>query len=182
MQILKKISIGAINNVRGGFKAMSLFGLRPDPENKEGPAISDRERVTVMRVAGIVSGYAEKTSETMGVSYAFKGEFKAINKDGEESVAPVCFLPEPAQSMIKTTLDDGATSIDIGFKVDALRNDDSVKGYDFVLMPLIEPRPSNALGALSARLLGDRDTANAPAQAEHIPTVVENGKAKPKHK
>lgn len=179
--ILKKISIGQINGVRGGFKPMSLFGLRPDPNNPDGPALGDRDRVTVMTVVGIVNSYSEKTSETMGVSYAFKGEFQAINKDGERSIAPVCFLPEPAQSLIKQAVDEGNTAIEIGFVVDAVRSDDSIKGYDFMLKPLQEPKASSALDHLTQRLLGGPSEPEAepekPAETE-VAAPAKKGHAK----
>lgn len=181
MNILKKISIGSINNVRGGFNAMSLFGLRPNPTDPNAAPIGDRDVVTVMTVIGIVNGYTEKTSDTMGVSYAFKGEFQSINKDGQKGIAPVCFLPEPAQSLIKTAVDEGATAIEIGFVVDAVRSDTALKGYEFVLKSLQEPRASTALDHLSARLLSHDAPAAAPVgqtQEEAAAETKPHGKKK----
>lgn len=180
MKILKKISIGSINSVRGGFNAMALFGLHPDPKDKN-KTLAERERVTVMTVIGIVNSYAEKTSETMGVSFAFKGEFKAINKDGENCIAPMCYLPEPAQSLIKGAVDEGNTAIEIGFVVDAIRADDALKGYEFELKPLQEPKASSALDHLAQRLLGGPEP-----QSEDGEQLAETAKAateaKPPHR
>ena len=100
MKICKKITIGIINGVRGGFKAMALFGLRPDPNNKD-VVLGDRDRVTVMTIIGLAQSYTKKVDEKMGVSYGFTGEFQAINKDGEKCIGPVCYLPEPAQYMLR---------------------------------------------------------------------------------
>lgn len=181
MKILKKISIGSINSVRGGFNAMQLFGLTPNPTDPNGKPIGKFERVTVMTVVGIVNGYAEKTSETMGVSYAFKGEFQAINKDGEKCVAPICYLPEPAQSLIKTAVDDGATAIEVGFVVDAVRSDDALKGYEFELKPLQEPKASSALDHLTQRLLGG-PTTDTPAEASDEPAEAPAPASKGSHR
>lgn len=152
--IAKKISIGGINSVRGGFKAIKLFGLRQDPTNPDqnAPLLGDRDRVTVMTVVGLVNGYKEKTSETMDTSYAFSGEFQAINAAGDKFIAPVCYLPEPAQGLIKSAVDAGNNAIEIGFVVDAVRADDSLLGYDYALKPLIEPKASTALDHLAGRL------------------------------
>lgn len=147
MKILKKITVGSINGVRGGFVARELFGI-----NQDGSCANTR--VTLMTVIGIADGFKEKTSENMGTSYGFTGQFKAINKDGEHCVGPVLYLPEPAQSLIKQSLEGGALSVDIGFVVDAIRNDTSIKGYDFELKPLEAPKSSSALEALEARMLG----------------------------
>lgn len=156
MKILKKITVGSINGVRGGFVARELFNINSD-------GTSDKTRVTLMTVIGIADGFKEKTSENMGTSYGFTGQFKAINKDGEHCVGPVLYLPEPAQSLIKQSLEGGALSVDIGFVVDAIRNDTSIKGYDFELKPLEAPKSSSALEALEARMLG-YETAS---EAEH---------------
>jgi hypothetical protein len=164
MKLMKKITIGSINNVRGGFKAMTLFGLRTDPNNKDA-LLADRESVPVMTVIGIAHSYTEKTSEDMGTSYAFNGEFQAINKDGEKCMGPVLYLPEPAQGLAKSAL-DSASSIDIGFTFNALRSDDALKGYEFECIPLQEPAPSGALEALSARLLAGPAVRDAAVVAE----------------
>lgn len=160
MKILKKITVGSINGVRGGFVARELFNINSD-------GTSAKTRVTVMTVIGIADGFKEKTSENMGTSYGFTGQFKAINKDGVPCVGPVLYLPEPAQSLIKQSLEGGALSVDIGFVVDAIRNDTSIKGYDFELMPLEAPKSSSALEALEARMLGHDKAPEATAEAEH---------------
>jgi hypothetical protein len=136
MKLLRKISIGGINGVRGGFKGI------------EG-------RVLVMVIAGITTSYKEKVSENMGTSYAFNGEFRAINSDGEECAASVAYLPEPAQGLLKAQLDglgDAAGSVEFGFKFYAVEDETAIKGYSFECVPLQEARPSTALSALTARL------------------------------
>lgn len=177
MKIMKKISIGGINSVRGGFKAMTLFGLTVDPANKDN-VIAERERVTVMTVVGIAKSYTTKTSDTMETSYAFNGEFQAVNRDGEVCIGPVLYLPEPAQSLAKAAFDGGATSIDIGFVFDAIRADASLLGYDYECKPLIEPKASGALEQLAARLLSAPEQVVAEPGLAEIPHAAKPAKGK----
>jgi hypothetical protein len=137
MKLLKKISIGTVNGIRGGLRDI-------------------KGRVMVMVVAGICGSYKEKVSETMGTSYAFAGEFRAVNRDGEECAAPVAFLPEPAQSLLKSQIDDlaanGGGNVEFGFRFYALEDETAIKGYAFEVEPLMEARPSTALAELTSRI------------------------------
>lgn len=135
MKLLKKISIGTVNGVRGGLKDI-------------------KGRVLVITIAGLANSYKEKTSETMGVSYAFIGEFRAINKDGEECASPVAYLPEPAQGMLKAQLDsvEKGTTVEFGFQFYAVEDETAIKGYAFECVPLMEARKSTAMDALTARI------------------------------
>lgn len=185
-QIAKKLSIGSANAVRGGFKAVRLFGLRQDPNNSDhnAPLIGDRERVTVLTIVGLVNGYKEKTSETMDTSYAFMGEFQAINMLGERIISPVAYLPEPAQGMIKAAVDGGATAIEIGFVIDAVRSDDTPVGYEYQIKPLVEPKASTALDHLAGRLGLGAPVAEATESAGDNPNTTDDPKAPggPDHK
>jgi hypothetical protein len=136
MKFLRKISIGGINGIRGGFKEV-------------------KGRVLVMIIGGITTSYKEKVSETMGTSYAFNGEFRAINSHGEECGASVAYMPEPAQGMLKAQLDglgEAAGSVEFGFKFYAVEDETAIKGYSFECVSMQEARPSTALSALIARL------------------------------
>lgn len=137
MKLLKKISIGSVNSVRGGLKDV-------------------KGRMLVMVIAGICGSYKEKVSETMGVSYAFLGEFRAIDRNGEESAAPVAYLPEPAQSLLKTQIDDlvnqGGGNVEFGFRFWAVEDETAIKGYVFEVEPLMEARASTALERLTSDL------------------------------
>jgi len=137
MKLLKKISIGSINSVRGGLK--SITG-----------------RMLVMAVAGITGSYKEKTSETMGTSYAFNGEFRAVNQNGEECAGPVLFLPEPIQSLLKGQIDDltknGGINVEFGFRVYAVEDETALKGYYFEAESMMEARASTALEDLTKRI------------------------------
>jgi len=166
MKLLRKISVGTINGVRGGFKNVD-------------------KKVRVMTIAGIAHGYKEKVSETMGVSYAFNGEFRAINLDGEECAAAVAYVPEPVQGMLRAQIDtlqkDGAAAVEFGFHVYVVPDEDAIKGYVFEVEPLTEAKPSTALESLTARI---GFSASAPA-AEALPSpdkAADPAPAKPKRK
>jgi hypothetical protein len=158
MKLLKKISIGSINGVRGGLKLGEGFA-----------------RVRVGTFAGITGSYKEKTSETMGTSFAFAGEFRAINQNGEEAAAPICFLPEPAQSLLKTQIDDlaenGGGNVEFGFHFWAVEDATAIKGYYFECEPLMEARPSNALAHLTKAIGMEMPTASAPALGHDNPAA-----------
>jgi len=164
MKLLRKISVGTINGVRGGFKNVG-------------------KKVRVMTIAGIAHGYKEKVSETMGVSYAFNGEFRAINLDGEECAAAVAYVPEPVQGMLRAQIDslrkDGAAAVEFGFHVYVVPDEDAIKGYVFEVEPLIEAKPSTALENLTARI------AFKPSGADALPSpekATDAAPAKPKRK
>jgi len=165
MKLLRKISIGTINGIRGGFKNVNL-------------------RARVMTIAGIAHGYKEKTSENMGTSYAFNGEFRAINLDGEECAAAVAYVPEPVQGMLRAQIDslqkDGAAAVEFGFHVYVVPSEDAIKGYVFEVEPLIEAKPSTALENLTARI-----GFSAASGADALPSpekAADPAPAKPKKK
>lgn len=134
-KLVRKITIGTINGVRGGFK------------NVQGEFLA-------MSIIGEAQSFKEHTSETMGVSYAFNGEFRAKNREGVEYVGPVCFLPEPAQGMLHAALDQEERVGGIRFAFDFLvvEDDTAIKGYRFECEPLVEPKPSDALAQFAASI------------------------------
>lgn len=135
MKILKKISVGTVNGVRGGLKD-----------------ITDKTRV--LTLVGVTGAYKEKTSENMGVSYGFIGEFRGINMHGEDCLAAVAYLPEPAQGLLKNQIDEMGDSsrVEFGFEIWAIPDETAIRGYTFEVRPLMETKPSNALDELSKRL------------------------------
>lgn len=146
MKLLRKISVGAVNGVRGGFKNVTT-------------------RARVMTIVGIAHSYKEKTSENMATSYAFNGEFRAINVDGVECAAPVAYLVEPAQGLLRAQLDGlgGEGSVEFGFHIFVCPDETAIKGYVFEIEPLMEAKPSTALENLSARVGFSVDAESAKA-------------------
>jgi hypothetical protein len=131
-KLLRKLTIGSSNGVRGGLKGV-------------------KGRVRVLSIIGIAHSFKEHTSETMGTSYGFAGEFRGINVDGEESISPVCFMPEPAQGLLYAALADEHRIGGIQFAFDffAVEDETALKGYYFECETKLDPKPSNALAELA---------------------------------
>lgn len=131
-KLLRKITVGVVNGIRGGFKGVT-------------------EKQRVLTVIGVAQGFKEKVSETMGVSYQFNGEFRAINKDGEESVAPVLYLPEPAQGLLHAALadEDRMGGVEFGFHFHIVPDASSVTGYVYECEPMVQPKPSEQVARLA---------------------------------
>lgn len=172
-KFLRKISVGTINGVRGGLRIFK----------DEDIGTGRRERV--MTIIGVAHSYKEHVSETMGISYGFAGEFRAINKDGVESIAPIAFLVEPAQSTLVSALKDEKRvgGVRFGFHFDAVEDETAIKGYRFECEPMLAPQASNELAELAQQIgyespqgdlkLGHDGGAAADEVAEETPDAKE---------
>lgn len=149
MKLVKKISVGGINNVRGGFDAPTV--------------VEGKKRV--MRIVGIARGYKEHVSATMGVSYGFQGEFRAWNLKGDECASAVCFLPEPAQGLLHEALcGEGGASVEFAFEFLLVPAPDSILKYDWEVVTLMDTKPSDGVARL-VEAHGHKVPAPAPAPA-----------------
>lgn len=181
MQALKKITIGTINGKRGGFTA------------KEG----DADRV-VGRIFGRVDSVATKSSN-YGDYLRFSGMIKAINEDRKESFSPVLILPSPADLLLAAALQNDTEKMGVQFAFDIVlrampKKAPTDRGYEFIVMPLLETAANDPLKALQAALpalppaapkqaaLPGTDAAQGEAQAEAAaaPAAAPAGKAKGK--
>ena len=134
MKISKRITIASINGVRKGFKDV-------------------KTRRKVARIFGIARESVLKVSETMKNSYAFGGEFKAINEAGEEFIAAVCYMPEPAQGLLHNAVEGAKGSpVEFGFDFYIVPNESAVLGYEFETESLMEHRASSALAEIESRV------------------------------
>jgi hypothetical protein len=160
MEILRKMSVGAINGVNGGFKDVT-------------------ETRHVARIMGIVRGVETKETN-IGRSYKFTGEFRGINEHGEEFSSPVCYLPNPADAMLVEGF-TAANGQQVGFAFDVFvtpkpkRNSVDL-GYEYKIKPLFEAKPSDPLAALIESVGGAPKLA-APKPAE--PKLAAPHKAEP---
>lgn len=133
MQIARKISVGSINGVKAGFKGVT-------------------ETTLVGRLVGQAMAATQHDGEK-GSYTKFKGEFRAINADGEEVAAPVMFLPSPAQEMLADAVKAAeGKAVAFGFDVFVVPNATAVLGYEYKIKPLLETAPSDPLKALMAGL------------------------------
>ncbi len=160
MELVTKISIGAINKIRKGFKGVT-------------------ERKHVMRVVGIARSAELKISENMADSKKFVGEFRAWNSEGEEFSSPVMYIPEPAQSLLASAVEaEGHNGIQFGFDFFIVPNENVPIGYNYEIKPLMESKPSDALSALISRVGALKLAAFAADQTE----PNEEGKPQSKRK
>lgn len=140
MKLLRKMSVGALNETKGGFKGIT-------------------EETFMARIFGIARSVSVETS-TFGAYFKFSGEFRGINQDGEESAAPVLYLIEPIDSMLKSALDGSeGKPVEFAFDIYAVPDTDprSKTGYQYRAKTLQDSKPSEPLAALQASI------ANAPA-------------------
>ena len=157
MEILKKMSIGAINGVRKGFKGVT-------------------EKRFVARIMGIAQSVIVEDG-ALGTYRKFTGEFKGINADGEEFVSAVCFLPSPVDSLLEASMkDNSGAAVNFAFDISVAPNDTPI-GYEYVVSSLLETKPSNPLAELMAKIVPLQISAKSK-QAELIGSDVE--KTEPK--
>lgn len=166
MKLLRKITIGGINGSRGGLKDIA-------------------GRVRVMTLLGVAHSSKQHVNPQDGkVSWGFVGEFRAINRDGEECAAPMAYIPEPIQSALQQQIEAGAGAVELCFHVFAVEDKTSVVGYAFECESLIEPKPSNSVAALASRLgvglpsVGPALTHDKPVETSEAPTETKHAKPK----
>lgn len=138
MQIMKKMSVGAMNDIRGGF----VVG-----ENSK--------TFLAARIMGIAQSVKVKTT-TFGESLAFNGEFRGINQHGEEFASATCYLVSPADQLLSSALlsADGA-SVNFAFDIfvsPVPKKTPIDRGYEYKVKPLLETKPSNPLAALMSNV------------------------------
>jgi len=164
MQIERKITIGGINGIRKGFKDVTESRL-------------------VARILGIASE-ALREDGALGEYVKFKGEFRAINQDGEEFASAVCFLPKPADDLLESAIKNaGGKSVNFGFDIFVHPNENVAIGYEYKVKPLLETKPSDPLAALMGaiaplQLAAPKAAPGPDAPAADVPAASE--KAKPK--
>lgn len=131
--VAKKITIGGINGVRAGFKGVT----------------EDRH---IARIYGRAQTFEAKDSPTMGVSYKFTGDFIGVNEDGEETMAPVCYLTDPSQSMLVNALKEAeGKAVEFAFDYWVVPNATAVLGYEYRTKPVIAVKKSEPLLALQSQ-------------------------------
>lgn len=144
MQIAKKITIGTINGIRGGFACNWTEGK---PETQAA--------FLAGRIIGIARSVDAKQT-TYGEAARFTGEFRAINQDGEEIAAPTLYLPSPADGLLKSAIveaDGGAVNFAFDIYVQPTpKKQPGDRGYEYVIKPLLETKPSDPLAELAKAL------------------------------
>lgn len=143
MKVLKKLSVKEIN------------GLTKEATKKLVDA-QDGAELFMGRFVGICRNVEVKDTD-YGGALKFVGEFRATGRDGEESYAPVAYLPSPFDELLSEQINEikGAdgnakVSVEFGLDVYAIHDPKGAVGYKFICRPLKEAAPSNPLAALMA--------------------------------
>lgn len=95
---------------------------------------------------------------TYGEFYALKGMFEAVREhDQQPFLAKECFLPEPMQSHIVEAIHaqeevGKAPFVEFAFKI-AIKEAETDRGYEYVIIPIIQPKATDELNELRKRAL-----------------------------
>lgn len=168
VSILKKISIGLINNVRKGFR-----------------------KVTAPKLQGRIYGVARsaKPEETdNGMAFKFTGDFRAINAEGVHFVAPVLFLVGEAQAVLAQAVaaDKSGSGIEFAFDFITVPDAGTLLGYKWETPAIFDPVQADPFHSVHAKLTahpmptseaGAADAAGNPAEGEK--SAEETGASKP---
>lgn len=140
MKLLKKMSHSSLNSsTPAAVKALVDASTAP---------------IFICRIIGLCRGQ-EVIKTTFGDSLKFKGEFRGWGADGEESMAPVAYLPSPFDELLSQQIndlqgDDGKKAVTVEFGLDVFAiADKGTVGYKFIVKPLIEAAASDPLAALT---------------------------------
>lgn len=124
----------------------SVFGGKADIQelvlaNKEEPQFLYR---IVGEITGFVTGESKfkrvdkETGEVTVQEWTkFAGDFVAINRNGREFEAVICFLPEYVGGPIRAAIAaEPGNAVQIGFDIYATYSEQSATSYEFVAQPL----------------------------------------------
>jgi hypothetical protein len=142
--------------------------------------ITDKDKIFIGRVAGIVTGFKETLDEKTGnIQLGLKGSFKALgNKPDENGVLPevrsgVCYLPGGIQETVEAAFTEargsgenerkGAT---VAFAVDLyVRRANNAAGYSYEAETLMQPQENDPLAMLFADAANAKPVPALPAPA-----------------
>ncbi len=137
MALIKKLSV---KSVCGNIKKMVASDEIKEP-------------TPIMRVFGMASRVLTGESD-FGPWVAFIGQFKAINLlDGTEYQSGKAFLPDVASDLLEGAVSSSeAGSVEFGFDILAVPDEESATGYIYQADPLIKPAEDDTLLRLEQNL------------------------------
>lgn len=156
--VVKKLSPGSINEIRGGFKNV-------------------KERMFVARIMGVAYRAEQKEDKKFGsVYFKFVGKFEATNMNGEIFAAPVCYLPEPVQTMLAHSVNEVENAaVKFAFDIFVNPRADVPIGYEYQVKPLVQPEENDELSDMRGSL-----PALAFNQDAELPLKIEPEEDSPK--
>jgi len=159
MQVLRKITIKTC----GDFSIGRIKEVMTKAELKEG------ETTPLLKIVGECNG-AKSGQTDKGEFTKLTGNFVGTDMTtGELYQSAVCILPEFVGAAIgAAALQSG--NVRFAFEIGAKRKDNALTGYEFVVKPLIETKPTDAVLELM-QLAG--------IKAPEVPTLAAPAAAKP---
>ena len=128
---IKRITISAVNGVRGGFKNVT-------------------ERKQVAFVVGICHHAKLKPSEDQREGFKFTGEFYAENAKGQAYVSPVLYLPGSAQLDLAKAM-ESAKAHEFAFVFHVKPSSTAPLGYVMEVTPVLAITPNDAISDVIKR-------------------------------
>lgn len=135
-------------------------------EGKLRPSGDDWGERELFFVYGKVKGVRYTEQGPYEPSWALKGQFEAERiEDGQRFMAAECFLPDPMHSHIVerfTTAQESEETLPIvefAFKI-LLRQTNTVVGYEYVTIPLVQPASTEPLSDLRSKMLEKLEDTN----------------------
>ncbi len=124
----------------------------------EKPITKPKEETDLYTVFGVATGVRSGNTQ-YGDWDALMGNFEAVRThDGEQFASSCVILPEPMNGMIVQQLNSGkADAVEFAVMVGLKPSDGSRPGgcgYEFTVMPLVEPTETDTLSGLRAKALG----------------------------
>lgn len=155
MEILRKITIKTCGN----------FSIARIKEVMAAAKLEDGQSVPLLKIAGQSTG--AKTGQTdKGQFTKLLGSFIGTDMTtGALYQSGQCILPEFIGGTLGSAL-MGGESVRFAFEIGARRKDNAITGYEFVIKPLIDTKPTDAMAELMS-LAGIK----APAPALDAPAA-----------
>jgi len=150
MEILRKITIKTCGN----------FSIARIKQVMEAAKLEDGQSTPLLKIAGQSTG--AKTGQTdKGQFTKLMGSFIGTDMTtGALYQSGQCILPEFIGGTLGSAL-MGGESVRFAFQIEARRKDNAITGYEFVIKPLIDTKPTDAMAELMA--LAGIKTPDAPA-------------------
>ncbi len=134
MQLVRKITIKTCGN----------FTVARIKEAIAAAKLEEGQSVPLLKIVGETT--SAKTGQTdKGTFTKLGGSFIGTDMTtGELYQSGVCILPDFVCAQLGTALQQGE-AVRFAFEIGAQRADTSITGYSFVIKPLIETKPANAM-------------------------------------
>ena len=167
MEILRKLTI----------KSCGDFSVKRIKEVMEAAKLEENQTVPLLKIAGQSTG--AKTGQTDKGEYTkLLGMFIGTDlTTGALYQSQQAILPEFVGGALGAALKSGSQTVEFAFEIHAKRKDTAVTGYEFVVKPLMNAEPTDAIKRIAA--FAGIDTSKAPAALPPAAPPASAGDATP---